>query len=85
MASKECKMLVTVGGNEFVMSASDASAVLEMFASAERYEHYTDWGAKEEDRAETHHVWEESAVVTIKSMPLGLYQCAKLAGKRVRK
>lgn len=84
MANKDTKVLVCIGGTEFVLSADKAVEVLEMFNGAERYEHYIDWKSSGGPREESHHVWEEPTLVTLKSLPVGLYQCAKLAGKKER-
>jgi hypothetical protein len=83
MANKDTKVLVSIGGAEFVLSADKAVEVLEMFSGAERYEHYVDWKSSG-PREESHHIWEEHTIVNLKSLPLGLYQCAKLAGKKER-
>ena len=84
MANKDTKVLVCIGGAEFVLSADKAVEVLEMFNGAERYDHYVNWGNTSGPREESYHVWEEPTLVTLKSLPVGLYQCAKLAGKKER-
>lgn len=77
---EDSKVVVTLNGVEYVMSASKVTALLDVASTLERYEHYTDWRA--EGRPESHHVWEEPCLVRISTLPSGMYQMAKLAGKR---
>lgn len=78
---KESKCVVSAAYGDVVMSPEDAITLLEIYSRTESYEHHTNYTTKEE----SHHVWDSPNLVRITSIPLALYQCAKLAGKREAK
>jgi hypothetical protein len=74
----EGKCIVSASYSEIVVSPEDAITLLDIYSRAEKYEHHTNYTTKEE----SHHVWDMPSLINVKSIPLSLYQCAKLAGKR---
>ena len=74
----EGKCIVSASYSEIVVSPEDAMTLLDIYSRAEKYEHHINYTTKEE----SHHVWDMPSLINVKSIPLSLYQCAKLAGKR---
>jgi len=75
------KCIVSAVSGDVVMPLEDAVVMLEIYSRAERYEQHTNWATKEQSQ----HIWDSDNLMSVKSLPLSVYQCAKLAGKREEK
>jgi hypothetical protein len=75
------KAVIQLGYRDYVMEAKDALAILEIVATAERYE--TKW-RKEEDGGTSYHVWTATPARDGNALRLisdDQYRIAKLAGE----
>jgi hypothetical protein len=77
------KVIVELGYRSYVLDASDALTMAEIFGKAERYE--AKWHSKTEERDShyTHHVYPDSAsdAPSMRILNDETYQMYKLAGK----
>ena len=83
MGDDMSKVIVELGYRSYVLDASDALMMAEIFGKAERYE--AKWHSKTEERDShyTHHVYPDSAsdAPTMRILNDATYQMYKLAGK----
>ena len=83
MGDDMSKVIVELGYRSYVLDASDALAMAEIFGKAERYE--AKWHSKTEERDShyTHHVYPDSAsdAPSMRILNDETYQMYKLAGK----
>lgn len=78
------KAIIHVGYTQYVLDTQKALAILEILSDAEIYE---DKWRKQEEGGTTYHIYpqeEGSEVKTMKIIPMGFYNMAKLAGRPVK-
>ena len=82
------KAVVRLGYHEYVLSLSDAGKIVELIATAERFERVYVPADKTKESYYTYHVYDQDAAGkfnSIEFMTEDMYRMAKLAGKPEKK